>query len=152
MRLSCEALAKTYSGREGEIAALDGVDLYLDDGEFVSIVGPSGCGKSTLFNILCGLLRPTGGRIAIDGRETGDLLGRIGYMPQKDLLMPWRTVLDNVILGLEPVCGAKTRVDAPVSRSRALGSPGLNIAGLQVSRAGCASEPRCFEPFSPGGT
>jgi ABC-type nitrate/sulfonate/bicarbonate transport system ATPase subunit len=117
-------LAKTYSGREGEIAALDGVDLYLDDGEFVSIVGPSGCGKSTLFNILCGLLRPTGGRIAIDGRETGDLLGRIGYMPQKDLLMPWRTVLDNVILGLE-LAGMR-REDA---RRR---------AGEQIARFGLA--------------
>jgi NitT/TauT family transport system ATP-binding protein len=101
VKLSCEDLAKTFRGREGEVAALDGVDLEIGDGEFVSIVGPSGCGKSTLFNILAGLLLPSGGRIELDGRAPDGLLGRIGYMPQKDLLMPWRTVLDNVTLGLE---------------------------------------------------
>jgi ABC-type nitrate/sulfonate/bicarbonate transport system ATPase subunit len=101
LKLTCEGLAKTFPGREGAVAALDGVDLEVGDNEFVSIVGPSGCGKSTLFNILAGLLAPTGGRIELDGRQARALLGRVGYMPQKDLLMPWRTVLDNVTLGLE---------------------------------------------------
>ena len=101
MKLSCEELSKTFGGRDGEVLALDGVDLQVEDGEFVSIVGPSGCGKSTLFNILAGLLAPTRGRIEVDGQDPHGLLGRFGYMPQKDLLMPWRRVLDNVTLGLE---------------------------------------------------
>jgi ABC-type nitrate/sulfonate/bicarbonate transport system ATPase subunit len=101
MKLSCEGLSKTFPGREGAVVALDNVDLEIGDNEFVSIVGPSGCGKSTLFNILAGLLGPTGGRIELDGRIPRELLGCVGYMPQKDLLMPWRTVLDNVTLGLE---------------------------------------------------
>jgi ABC-type nitrate/sulfonate/bicarbonate transport system ATPase subunit len=101
MKLSCRGLTKKFSGREGEVLALDGLDLEVDEGEFVSIVGPSGCGKSTLFNILAGLITPTDGVIELDGSPSTRLLGRLGYMPQKDLLMPWRSVLDNVTLGLE---------------------------------------------------
>lgn len=70
-------------------------------GELVSLIGPSGCGKSTLLNIVAGLDPPSSGRILIDGEVRADLLGSVGYMPQQDLLMPWRTVLDNTILGLE---------------------------------------------------
>jgi ABC-type nitrate/sulfonate/bicarbonate transport system ATPase subunit len=106
MKLACQGLGKTYRGgtggrSAGEVVALEAVDMAVEEHEFVSIVGPSGCGKSTLFHILAGLLEPTRGRIWLDGRETRELLGRVGYMPQKDLLMPWRTVLDNVTLGPE---------------------------------------------------
>ena len=66
-----------------------------------SLIGPSGCGKSTIFNIIAGLLEPTGGRVLIDGVDATGTIGRVGYMLQKDLLLPWRTVLDNVILGME---------------------------------------------------
>jgi ABC-type nitrate/sulfonate/bicarbonate transport system ATPase subunit len=83
------------------VIALDGVDLDVAAGEFVSIVGPSGCGKSTLLDILAGLTAPTAGEIRMDGADPGRLLGAVGYMPQKDLLMPWRTVLDNTTIGLE---------------------------------------------------
>ena len=83
------------------MTALEGVDIDIRAGEFVSIIGPSGCGKSTLFNMLAGLIKPSAGKIYLDGGEPDSLLGKIGYMPQKDLLMPWRTVLDNVTLGLE---------------------------------------------------
>ena len=100
MKLSCSDVAMTFRGREGEVVALDGVDLGVGEAEFVSIVGPSGCGKSTLLNVLAGLIAPTRGEIRLDGRERA-LLGHVGYMPQKDLLMPWRSVLDNVTLGLE---------------------------------------------------
>jgi ABC-type nitrate/sulfonate/bicarbonate transport system ATPase subunit len=101
MKLSCEGIGKTFRDRDDEVVALDGIDLEVREGEFVSIVGPSGCGKSTLFNILAGLLAPSRGAIKVDGDEATRLLGRFGYMPQKDLLMPWRSVLDNVTLGLE---------------------------------------------------
>lgn len=102
-KLCAEGVEKAFPARAGaaRTVALAGVDLRVDAGEFVSIVGPSGCGKSTLFNIMAGLVRPSSGRVLLDGCEPDSLLGRTGYMPQKDLLMPWRTVLDNVTLGLE---------------------------------------------------
>lgn len=103
-RLRTEGLTKTFpaqSGSEDRVSALEGVEMNIDPGEFVSIVGPSGCGKSTLFNLLAGLDRPSGGRILLDGQPADKLLGEIGYMPQADLLMPWRTVLDNTALGLQ---------------------------------------------------
>ena len=73
----------------------------MPQGRFVSLIGPSGCGKSTIFNIVAGLLEPTGGRVLIDGADATGTIGRVGYMLQKDMLLPWRTVLDNVILGME---------------------------------------------------
>jgi len=99
------------------VLALDRVDLTIEEGEFVSIIGPSGCGKSTLFNILAGLDRPTEGEILMEGcpRSPADLLGHVGYMPQRDLLMPWRTVLDNTTLPLE-IQG----IDRTEARRRAL--------------------------------
>jgi ABC-type nitrate/sulfonate/bicarbonate transport system ATPase subunit len=102
-RLRIENLGKSFPARSGHDAmtALEGVDIDIRAGEFVSIIGPSGCGKSTLFNMLAGLIKPSAGKIYLDGGEPDSLLGKIGYMPQKDLLMPWRTVLDNVTLGLE---------------------------------------------------
>ena len=91
------------------VRALDGVSLTLGRGEFVSIVGPSGCGKSTLFNVVSGLLRPTQGRVLLDGKDvTGDT-GHVGYMLQKDLLLPWRTVIGNIVLGASLRHGATRR-------------------------------------------
>ena len=75
--------------------------LTIAQGRFVSLIGPSGCGKSTIFNIVAGLMEPSGGRVLIDGADATGTIGRVGYMLQKDLLLPWRTVLDNVILGME---------------------------------------------------
>ncbi len=86
----------------GEIFhALEGIDLQARDQEFVTLIGPSGCGKSTLFNIMSGLLQPDRGEVCIDGQCVTDRLGRMGYMHQKDLLLPWRNVLDNVVLCAE---------------------------------------------------
>ena len=87
--------------RFGEVTAIDGVDLDIGRGEFVTLVGPSGCGKSTLFNIVAGLLEPdAGGEIRLHGEPVGagGLLGKVSFMPQRDLLFPWRTVLANAVL------------------------------------------------------
>jgi ABC-type nitrate/sulfonate/bicarbonate transport system ATPase subunit len=102
-KLRIEGLSKTYRGAGGgeNVTALKDVGIEIGAGEFVSIVGPSGCGKSTLFNIIAGLIRPSGGKVLLDGRQPDELLGSVGYMPQRDCLMPWRTVLDNTTLGLE---------------------------------------------------
>jgi ABC-type nitrate/sulfonate/bicarbonate transport system ATPase subunit len=85
----------------GAFEALAHVSLAVPSGRFVSLIGPSGCGKSTIFNIVAGLQEPTEGRVMIDGEDATGTIGRVGYMLQKDLLLPWRTVLDNVILGME---------------------------------------------------
>lgn len=77
------------------------VDILIPHGKFVSIIGPSGCGKSTLFNIVAGLLPPTSGDITIGEKSILGEKGYVGYMLQKDMLLPWRTIIDNIILGLE---------------------------------------------------
>jgi ABC-type nitrate/sulfonate/bicarbonate transport system ATPase subunit len=91
------------------VRALDGVSFTLGRGEFVSIVGPSGCGKSTLFNVVSGLLRPTRGRVLLDGKDVTGETGHVGYMLQKDLLLPWRTVIGNIVLGASLRRGATRR-------------------------------------------
>ncbi|ARD49740.1 ABC transporter ATP-binding protein [Sporosarcina sp. P33] len=82
-------------------AILNNVDWHVNEGEFVSIIGPSGYGKSTLFRLITGLENPDSGRILLNGEAAADRLGKVGYMPQQDLLMPWRTILENVRLPLE---------------------------------------------------
>ncbi|MGH3259368.1 MAG: ABC transporter ATP-binding protein, partial [Streptosporangiaceae bacterium] len=78
---------------------LAATSLGVSDGEFVSIVGPSGCGKSTLFNVVSGILRPTSGQVLLDRRDITASPGHVGYMLQKDLLLPWMTALENITLG-----------------------------------------------------
>jgi NitT/TauT family transport system ATP-binding protein len=98
----------------GRLLALDNVNLAVEEGEFVTIVGPSGCGKTTFINIADGLLKPTGGRIVLDGKPvTGPGLDR-AMVFQDPCLMPWRTVFKNVMFGLE--CQGK---DGPAERERA---------------------------------
>lgn len=82
-------------------AILDKLSFEIKSGEFVSIVGASGTGKSTIFRLIVGLEQPNEGTIFLNGKEEKQRLGKVGYMPQKDLLIPWRTVLENVTLPLE---------------------------------------------------
>lgn len=77
------------------------ISFSVEKGEIVSIVGPSGCGKTTLLNMLCGLLPPTTGGVLWHGRELDGVPPHVGYMLQKDLLLPWRTAIENVMLGLQ---------------------------------------------------
>ena len=98
-----------------QVQVLQPVDIVARPGEFVSIVGPSGCGKSTLFSIIAGLEAPSEGAIVIDDVDHTGETGHVGYMLQKDLLLPWRTVLNNVILGLE-VCGVKREDSVAAAR------------------------------------
>jgi ABC-type nitrate/sulfonate/bicarbonate transport system ATPase subunit len=85
----------------GVVRALEDVSLAVGAGEFVALVGPSGSGKSTLLAIVAGLDEPTTGEVALRGDAGARRLGRVGYMPQRDLLLPWRTALGNAITGLE---------------------------------------------------
>ena len=87
--------------RAAPVLALNGVSFTVEAGEFVSLVGPSGCGKTTLLRMLAGLDTPTSGELRVGDAGPGSLLGVCAYMPQHDLLMPWRTVLDNATVALE---------------------------------------------------
>lgn len=91
----------TYASAEGPILALRSVDLSARDGEFVAVVGPSGCGKSTLLKLIAGLLMPTGGSVLVDGAAVRGPGGSVGVVFQSPLLMPWRSVLDNILLQVE---------------------------------------------------
>jgi ABC-type nitrate/sulfonate/bicarbonate transport system ATPase subunit len=85
----------------GWLEVLHRVSLHVGQREFVSLLGPSGCGKSTLCNIVAGLIPPDSGQLLLDGAPLGPRRGQVAYMQQKDLLLPWRRVIDNAILGLE---------------------------------------------------
>jgi ABC-type nitrate/sulfonate/bicarbonate transport system ATPase subunit len=82
----------------GTTVALEPTSLNIEDGSFVAIVGPSGCGKSTLFNVIAGLLKPDSGEVQVADQVVTGTAGHVGYMLQKDLLMPWRTVEDNITM------------------------------------------------------
>jgi ABC-type nitrate/sulfonate/bicarbonate transport system ATPase subunit len=99
--LEVRHVSKRFHANGLEVQALEDVSFTVAKQEFVTIVGPSGSGKSTLFNLIVGLLDPDEGEICLDGERCGERLGRVGYMPQRDLLLPWRSVLDNVIVPLE---------------------------------------------------
>jgi ABC-type nitrate/sulfonate/bicarbonate transport system ATPase subunit len=100
-RIEFRHVSKTFLGIERAIPALDNVSFKVMPGEFVTIIGASGSGKSTLFNLCVGLLEPDEGEILIDGEKPENRAGMVGYMPQRDLLLPWRNVLDNVLIPLE---------------------------------------------------
>jgi len=94
-------VAMKYHSVAGEVVAISSIDLCVANGEFISIVGPSGCGKSTLLSILAGLIAPSAGDVKINGSNATSSRCQIGYMLQRDHLFPWRTILGNVLLGLE---------------------------------------------------
>ncbi len=96
------------------VPAVAGAHLSVGRGEFVALLGPSGCGKSTLLNVVAGLLQPDEGEIRLDGAPVEQRRGRTAYMPQRDALLPWRSVIDNAILGLEVAGRSKSE-----SRQRA---------------------------------
>jgi len=115
--IELRSVAKTYRSRRGEeVDALVGVTLDVRDKEFVSLVGPSGCGKSTLLKLVAGLVPATRGEIAIDGRMVREPFPDVGFVFQSAVLLPWRTVLDNVLFSIEmlgqPRDSYRARADA----------------------------------------
>jgi ABC-type nitrate/sulfonate/bicarbonate transport system ATPase subunit len=94
--LTLEGVGKTF----GETVALAPTTLRIAEGSFVAVVGPSGCGKSTLFNLVAGLFAPDQGTIHLHDQAITGTAGHVGYMLQKDLLVPWRTVEDNITMSL----------------------------------------------------
>lgn len=84
----------------GDFTAVRDIDIQVGNGEFVAIVGPTGCGKSTVLNAVAGLLTPASGGISIDGTPVKGVQESVGYLFQQDALLPWKTALQNVELGL----------------------------------------------------
>lgn len=122
--LRVEGVCVSYPTPEGELAALEDITFAVMPGEFVCLVGPSGCGKSTLLRVLAGLLPPDRGTAWLDGRPVTAPRRQAGIVFQKANLMPWRTVLGNVLLPLE-LSGAHK------SEARRRANELIELVGLQ---------------------
>ena len=118
--LSVRGVSKRFDAGDRAVTAIEDVSFDVPRGAFVSILGPSGCGKSTLFNIIAGLLSPSGGDVLLEGASIVGRAGQVGYMLQKDLLLPWRTIEDNITLGqtLRGVNKRKARANAAALMDR----------------------------------
>lgn len=123
MTLVIENVSASFQEGARKRAVLQDIRLKVDTGTFVSVIGPSGCGKSTLCNLIAGVDLPDQGEIILDGSQIQGISGQVGYMPQKDLLLPWRTLWENVALG----CDIRKQ-DKQASRQAALAY--LNQFGL----------------------
>jgi NitT/TauT family transport system ATP-binding protein len=110
--LSLNNISKRFVARDQLVRAVEGISLDIASGEFVTMVGPSGCGKSTILNILAGLLAPTEGTVAIEGKPVRGVTRQVGYVTQQHNLMPWRTLIDNVSFPLQVAGVAKSERDA----------------------------------------
>lgn len=100
MTLELQNVSLSYQGSgTSALDVLTDISLVVETGTFVSLIGPSGCGKSSICNLIAGVEKPVRGDILLEGRSILGMPGQVGYMPQKDLLLPWRSLLDNVVLG-----------------------------------------------------
>lgn len=99
--LEIKNLTQSFAQNGTRLPVLKDISFSVADSEFVALLGPSGCGKSTLFNIIAGLLKPDTGEVYLDGNRIHGNTGMFAYMQQKDLLLQWRTVLKNVLIGPE---------------------------------------------------
>lgn len=99
--LRLNGIKKSFRTKTRSVDVLGDLTFDVNEQDFVSIIGPSGCGKTTIFNIIAGLMNPDAGEITFRGNPTQGLRGKVGYMMQRDLLFPWRTVLQNIMLAPE---------------------------------------------------
>lgn len=99
--LELKNISKIYQDDNGETLAIKNFSYKFENGEFVTLLGPSGCGKSTLLSIIAGLEQPSSGTVLLNDIDITNKRSNIGYMLQKDYLLEWRTILKNVLLGLE---------------------------------------------------
>ena len=102
MALEFKGVTKTFTLPDGkDLTAVRDINFKVEEGEFVAVVGPSGCGKSTILSMTAGLYQPTGGEVRVSGEVVTKPNPHVGFMLQKDLLLPWRTIIKNVEFGLE---------------------------------------------------
>jgi NitT/TauT family transport system ATP-binding protein len=103
-KIRLEDVSKSFTARHRTVQALQPTSLQVANREFVAVVGPSGCGKSTILNMIAGLSAPSSGRVLYDGQPVTQVNRRVGYLTQKDTLLPWRSVADNIGIALELAC------------------------------------------------
>lgn len=113
--LTLEKVSHHYFSKNSYTKALDNISFTIKEGEFVSLLGPSGCGKSTILSIIAGIMKPTSGNVLLKQQPMRDSKMAIGYMLQQDYLFPWKTIIDNSLLG--PKIGKITSME---TRNRAL--------------------------------
>ncbi|MBT2638373.1 ABC transporter ATP-binding protein [Bacillus sp. ISL-39] len=99
--LTLTGIHHTYFTKTSAVTALNDISLDVREGEFVSFLGPSGCGKTTLLSIIAGLIEPTDGQVKLEGKSVKDAANQTGYMLQQDYLFPWKTIEENIFLGLK---------------------------------------------------
>ncbi|KSU83581.1 MULTISPECIES: ABC transporter ATP-binding protein [Fictibacillus] len=99
--LQLKSIGQTYFSKQTATTALEDITLSVSEGEFVSFLGPSGCGKSTLLSIISGLIQPTNGTVSLKNQLITQPHAKIGYMLQQDYLFPWKTIKDNILVGLK---------------------------------------------------
>ncbi|KAA6448504.1 ABC transporter ATP-binding protein [Bacillus swezeyi] len=98
--LQVQDVTHTYFSLQEKTTALENVSIEVEKGQFVSFLGPSGCGKTTLLSIIAGIVSPTEGRVLIEGQKPDKRDRQIGYMLQQDYLFPWKTIEENILIGL----------------------------------------------------
>jgi NitT/TauT family transport system ATP-binding protein len=160
--LALAGVTRRFGAGATSFTAIEGLSLGVARGEFVAIVGPSGCGKSTILNLVAGLDRPSEGSIRLAGAPVDGPNPRVGFMLQKDLLLPWRSILRNVEFGLEaramPRAERRERAQRELARCRLAEFAGhypYQLSGGMRQRAALARtlaiEPEVVlldEPFS----
>lgn len=99
--LTIENVSHYYFSKNSYMKALEDVQFSVQEGEFISLIGPSGCGKSTILSLIAGFMQQTEGNILIKEEALSTTSSRVGYMLQQDYLFPWRTILENVTIGLK---------------------------------------------------
>lgn len=114
--LKVQDIHHTYFRKDSATTALSDITLTVEEGEFVSILGPSGCGKSTLLSIISSLLKPTQGTVLLENKPVSTQKNDIGYMLQQDYLFPWKTIEENILLGLK-----LSKKLSPKTKAEALG-------------------------------
>ncbi len=125
-KISLRDVVVEFATRDMRVRAVDGIDISVPVESFTALVGPSGCGKSTVLNMVAGLLKPTEGSVTYDGAPVSGPNVRVGYMTQKDTLLPWRTVEDNVGIAFELACRRIPRAEQ-VERVREI----IELVGLK---------------------
>src|SRR5690348_16558522 len=122
-----DGVGQVFDGREGRVTALEKIDLHVRGGEFVTLIGRSGCGKSTLLRLIAGLLPPTSGSVAVAYEPVTGPRRDVSFMFQRPALLPWRSVLSNVMLPVEIDKGSDRGKAAYRDRAHQL----LELVGLQ---------------------
>ena len=128
--IELDNVSLAYAGRTGPVLALEGASMSVKKGEFAAVVGPSGCGKSTLMKLVTGLVKPTTGLVSVNGSQVNGPVKLAGMAFQNSNLLPWRTVIDNLMLPLEIVEPYRSNFLSRKDEYRAKGEKLLDTVGL----------------------